>query len=772
MLFLTRCFTFAKHSNLRCLGVMRSGVHATLVISCLIWSPLVCAAPAKTNAKLDAAQLTLARLYAEPALGGQPPLSMKLSPDSSRVTFLRGKLENSFALDLWSYDILSKKTALLVDSAKITGAPETVSEEEKSRRERMRIASLSGIVDYHFSNDGKQLLFPLSGALYLYSLSTAAVQTLTDVKAGAVSDPQFSPKGNYVSFVRGGNLYAVELATKRLITLSKGGGGTIAYGRAEFVAQEEMDRFTGYWWAPDERHIAMQRFDEAKVNLAKRFEIYADRTEVVEQRYPASGQANAAVDLFVVPIATPEKPVKIDLGGDVDIYLARVNWLPDSARVAVQRQSRDQKTLDLLIADAKTGATKVLLSERSESFVNLNHALTFLKSAPEFIWASERSGFNHLYRYDLTGKLLGTLTQGNWLVDKLLRVDEAAKTAYFSGNLNDPIQMQTFAVALDGKSPPRQLTVGAGTHVSTFSEDAKQFLDSYSDVLTPPQVRLHSSDGSVQAVLDANEVKPGHALFAYQRNLIEPEYGNLNNGKQALNYRLFKPTNFDPGKRYPALVYTYGGPHVQVLQRKFADLLPQVFAQQGYVVFSLDNRGSSRRGAKFEAAIYRKMGGPDVADQLAGIRWLGAQSFIDKARIGVYGWSYGGYMTLQILTQGGDLIKAGAAGAPVTDWALYDTHYTERYMAKPTDNVAGYKAATVATHLDGLRARLLLIHGMADDNVLFTNTTTLMSELQTRGVEFDLMTYPGMRHGPANPKIKLHIYRGIEAFFARELGMP
>ena len=738
-------------------------------------------ASSEPAANIDPAQLTLERLYAEPALGGQPPLSMKLSPDSSRVTFLRGKLENSFALDLWSYDIRSKKTALLVDSAKITGTPETVSEEEKSRRERMRIASLSGIVEYYFSTDGQQLLFPLSGSLYLYNLKTARVQTLTDVKDGPVSDPKFSPKGQFVSFVRAGNLYALELATKRLIALSTDGGGSVAYGTAEFVAQEEMNRFTGYWWAPDERSVAMQRYDEAKVPLAKRFEIYADRTEVVEQRYPAAGQTNALVELFVVLIAAPEKPVKVDLGSNSDIYLARVNWLPDSARVAVQRQSRDQKTLDLLFCDAKTGAANKVLTEYSNAFVNLNHALTFLKSAPEFIWASERSGFNHLYRYDLTGKLLGAVTQGDWLVDTLLRVDEDKKTAYFSGNLNDAMQMQTFAVALDGKSPPRQLTKGAGTHVSTFSEDAKQFLDTYSDLLMPPQVRLHKADGSVQAVLDANEVKAGHALFPYQKNLIAPEYGSLNNGEQvspnrrhgkhALSYRIYKPSHFDPKKRYPALVYTYGGPHVQVLQRKFGDLLPQVFAQQGYVVFSLDNRGSARRGAKFEAAIYRQMGGPDVADQLAGIRWLGTQSYVDKARIGVYGWSYGGYMTLQILTQGGDLVKAGAAGAPVTDWALYDTHYTERYMATPSDNAAGYKAATVATHLDGLRARLLLIHGMADDNVLFTNSTTLMSELQTRGVAFDLMTYPGMRHGPANPKTKLHIYRGIEAFFARELGL-
>jgi dipeptidyl-peptidase 4 len=727
---------------------------------------------AEPTSYLDPAQLTMARLYAEPALAGQPPIQMKQSPDGSRVTFLRGKSENSFALDLWSYDIKSKKTALLVDSTKITGRAETISAEEKSRRERMRIAALTGIVEYYFSEDGKQLLFPLSGALYLYDIKSGGVNALTDVKDGTVSDPKFSPKGRFVSFVRGQNLYAIELASKRLIALSKGGGGSIAFGAAEFVAQEEMDRFTGYWWAPDESHVAMQRYDEANVTLAKRFEIYSDRTEVVEQRYPAAGLANAQVELFIVPINAPAKPVKVDLGANLDIYLARVNWLPDGKALAVQRQSRDQKTLDLLRVDVKTGATSVLLTERSEKFVNLNHALTFLKTKPEFIWASERSGFNHLYRYDLTGRFLATLTQGDWQVDSLLRVDESTNTAFFAGNVSDPIQQQVYAVALDATtSTPKQITRGPGSHVATFSEDAKQFLDSYSDLLTPPQVCLYKADGRLQAVLDANEVKPGHALYPYQKNLITPEYGVLNNDDQPLNYRIYKPSNFDANKHYPALVYTYGGPHVQVLQRKFGDLLPQVFAQQGYVVFSLDNRGSARRGVAFEAAIYEKMGGPDVADQLAGIRWLGAQSYVDKSRVGVYGWSYGGYMTLQILTQGGNLVKAGAAGAPVTDWALYDTHYTERYMATPSENPAGYKAATVATHLDGLTARLLLMHGMADDNVLFTNTTTLMSELQARGIAFDLMTYPGMRHGPANPKTKLHIYAGVEAFFKRELGL-
>lgn len=738
-------------------------------MSAINFRSLLCAALLSLSTMLSAEQLTLARLYAEPALGGKPPMAMRLSPDGSKVTFLRGKAENSFVLDLWAFDVKTKKTALLVDSATLTQGAEVLSEEEKARRERMRMAALSGIIDYQFSADGQKLLFPLSGNLYLYELTSKKVLTLTEAEDGAISDPKFSPKGNFVSFVRGQNLFAIELKTKKEIALSSDGGGTVAYGMAEFVAQEEMARFTGYWWAPDETRVAMQRYDEAPVALAKRFEIYADRTEVIEQRYPAAGTANALVELWIVPVAKPADKVQVDLGSERDIYLARVDWLPDSSKLALQRQSRDQKTLELQFAERTSGKTQMILSERSPHFVNLNYGLRFLKKRPEFLWLSERSGFNHLYRYDLAGNLLGTLSAGDWQIDSVLAVDESAGLVYVSGNKDDPIQTHTYALSLDGKTPPKALTTRAGTHASTFSNDAKAFLDSYSDLLTPPQVRLHRADGAEIAVLDGNAVEAGHPLFPYQDSLVQPEYGQISAEGQSLQYRLFKPKGFDPTRRYPALVYTYGGPHVQVLARKWGDLLPHVFAAQGYVVFSLDNRGSARRGVAFEAAIHRKMGGPDVQDQLNGIRWLGKQSFIDAKRIGVYGWSYGGYMSLHILAQGGDLLAAGAAGAPVTDWAFYDTHYTERYMDTPKNNPDGYKNAQVSTHLDSLKARLLLIHGMADDNVLFTNSTQLMSDLQARGIGFDLMTYPGMKHGPSNPKTRLHIYSGISEFFKREL---
>ena len=720
--------------------------------------------------------LQISRIFADPALSGSTPRALKVSPDGKRVTFLRGKSTAQDRLDLWEYVVATGKTQLLVDADSILGAgSEQLSSEEQARRERQRTASLSGIVDYFWSEDGKQLLFPLAGALYVYDLAaprTRAVRRLTDPAKGPVLDAKFSPQSRYVSYVRGANLYVTELATLKETALTSEGGGTVAYATAEFVAQEEMARFTGYWWAPDEQHIAVQRYDEAPVPIARRFEIYADRTEVVEQRYPAAGQPNVLVSLSVVALKDPNAPIQLDLGADPDIYLARVVWLPDAKRVSVQRQSRDQRTLDLLLFTLRGGAPSTLLSERSESFVNLHEQLHFLKNQPAFIWSSERSGYAHLALYDLKGNKLRDLSSGQWVVERIAAVDEARGLVYVVGNREDVNQRQLYVIALDGRTAPKLISEGAGNHDVVFARDASVYVDTYSDPSTPPQVRLHSPTGKTLAVLEANNVAAEHPYFPYLAQHLKPEYGTLEHAGTTLHYRVIRPANFDPAKSYPALVYTYGGPHAQVLQKQWDarwGLLLQHFAQSGYVVFSLDNRGSARRGKAFESAIFRNMGGPDVADQLAGIRALAKMPGVDAQRIGVFGWSYGGYMALQMLAQGGDLLRAGAAGAPVTDWSLYDTHYTERYMDLPTANVAGYRNSTVFAHLDGLKARLMLVHGMADDNVLFTHSTQLMSALQKRGIAFDLMTYPGMKHGAADAATRTHVYQGIAEFFAREL---
>jgi dipeptidyl-peptidase 4 len=756
-----------------------------------VFNPAFSASQLATGA---GSMLSIERIYAEPSLSGQAPVGVKLSPDGQRMTFLRGLASQSQVLDLWQVDIKTGKESLLVSAQTLTGGVETLSDAEKARRERQRIASLQGIVEYQFSDDGKQLLFPLNGALYLYEIASGKTKRLTDPATGAVSDAKFSPKGRYVSFVRAQNLHVIALSSGVETALTTLGAGTISYGVAEFVAQEEMARFTGYWWAPDESQIAVQRIDEAPVPIEKRFEIYADRTEVIEQRYPRAGSSNVYSELWLLPLAAPKSAKKVDLSSAEidakDFYLSRVQWA-NSDVLSFQIQSRNQQRLELRSINVRSNKVSLLLVENSESYVKLHDELHFFEralsampagSAAPMLWSSEASGYAHLELRAASGEKLTQLTEGEFEIESLLAVDAKRGFVYCSGNRGDAHQRQIYKLdvnaAILAKNPAEraialtQLSKAEGTHAAVFARDASVYINTYSDVLTPPQVSLHSANGKRIKLIEANDVNAKHPLAPLKANLTAPVYGQLQANNQTLNYRIFKPHNFDAAKKYPALVYTYGGPGVQVLQRQWDGrwgMLMQYFAQQGYVVFNLDNRGSTRRGKAFESAIYRQMGGPDVADQLSGIRWLGQQNYVDATRIGVFGWSYGGYMSLHMMAQGGDLIAAGAAGAPVTDWGLYDTHYTERYMDLPSLNKQGYEQGTVFAHLPGLKARLLLIHGMADDNVLFSNSTQLMSKLQAAGTPFDLMTYPGMKHGASDNATRRHVFGGIAQFFQREL---
>lgn len=724
--------------------------------------------------------LTIERLVEDPALSGPAPRQLKLSPDGQRVTYLRGKDEDQTVLDLWEYHVPSRKAQLLVDSAALTGGgAEQLSDEEKARRERLRIAGTSGIVDYQWSADGKQLLFPLAGSLYVYRIGAAAdtaVKQVTRAEDGFATDPKFSPKGNYVSFVRDRSLFAARIADGSEIELSPKAAATVSYGMAEFVAQEEMDRLTGYWWAPDESAVAYARVDEAPVAVEKRFEIYADRTEVIEQRYPAAGKANADVRLWLRKLADASD-LEIDLGKQRDIYLARVDWVPDASALLVQRQSRDQRTLDVLLAKAADGNSEVILSESSDTWINLHNDLRVLPDGKSFVWSSERSGHAHLELRAIDGSLIRPLTQGPWVVDSVLAIDPRRRRVYFSGNADDVREKHVYWMSLDttAAGSPSRLTLYAGWHEAVFSDDARVFVDTYSNENTPPQVRLHDNAGKELAVLEANRVDDEHPYKPYMDGHRRPEFGTLMaSDDQALHYRVIKPAGFVEGKRYPVVVRVYGGPHVQYVQRRWDErwgLFDQVLAQRGFVVFTLDNRGSARRGVAFESPIHRRMGEPEVEDQLAGIRWLAQQPFVDAARIGVFGWSYGGYMSLMMLAKHSSEVAAGVSVAPVTDWRLYDTHYTERYMDHPAAHAAAYDQSAVFGHLAGLKSPLYLIHGMADDNVLFTHSTQLMAALQQQGTRFDLMTYPGGKHGINNsPAMRKHVYRAIVGWLGEKLG--
>ena len=720
-----------------------------------------------------AEKLTLEAITGSAPLSGPTLTKPQVAPDGSRVTFLRGKDRDRNRLDLWEYDIASGQTRLLVDSSVVLPGEEVLSDEEKARRERQRIAALSGIVDYQWSPDGKALLFPLGGELYFYDLTKSgrdAVRKLTN-GGGFATDPKISPKGGFVSFIRDRNLWAIDLTSGEEVQLTRDGSDTIGNGVAEFVADEEMDRHTGYWWAPDDAAIAFARIDETPVPVQKRYEVYPDRTEVVEQRYPAAGDHNVRVQLGVIAPKTGARPQWIDLGTDKDIYLARVDWR-DPQRLTFQRQSRDQKKLELIETTLTNGTPRTLVTETSTTWVPLHNDLRFLKDG-RFLWSSERSGFEHLYIASEDGSTLTALTQGEWIVDGLLAIDEAAGLAYVSGTRDGATEAHVYAVPLSG-GEPRRLTQAPGMHAATFARNASVFVDSWSSDTTLPQIELFKADGIKLATLLVNDVSDATHPYAKYRAAHQPTaYGTLTaaDGTTPLHYSLIKPAGFDPKKQYPVVVFVYGGPAAQTVTRAWPgrsdSFFNQYLAQQGYVVFSLDNRGTPRRGAAFGGALYGKQGTVEVDDQLRGVAWLKSQAFVDPARIGVYGWSNGGYMTLMLLAKHSEAYACGVAGAPVTDWALYDTHYTERYMDLPKANEAGYREASVFTHVDGIGAgKLLLIHGMADDNVLFTNSTKLMSELQKRGTPFELMTYPGAKHGLRGSDL-LHRYRLTEDFLGR-----
>jgi dipeptidyl-peptidase-4 len=748
---------------------------------------LLCAALAPMTVAA-AERLTIERIFAEPDLAGPSLRLPKLSPDGTRVTYLRAKADDIARYDLWEYDVESGEQRLLVDSNALVTGPETLSDEEKARRERQRTSSLSGIVEYQFSRDGSKLLFPLGGDLHLYDLAAPpgkAARRLTN-DAAAETDPKFSPRGRYVSFVRDQNLYAIELASGREIALTRDGGGLVRNGMAEFIAQEEMGRDTGYWWSPDEKRIAFTRTDDSGVLEVERFEILAEGAQAYRQRYPAAGTANTKIALGVV--ALDGGNVRwIDLGPDEDIYLARVDWFPDNEHLLVQRQTRDQKRLDLLRADAATGATTLLFSETSDTWVELHDDLAFLRKQDAFVWGSSRSGFHHLYLYANDGRLIRPLTAGRWSVTPagasgrgLLGVDESRGVVYFVATEKHPTERHLYRTSLDTKDPERvtRITREDGWHDIALAAEAGIYVDQHSSFTQPPQVSVHRVDGRRLGYVLENRLDASHPYAPYAETSAPPELGTLEAADgQTLYYRLDRPARLQPGRRYPVVIDVYGGPHGQRVRnawlghpRTMDGLWRNYLNQEGYIVFSLDNRGTGNRGTAFDAPIYRRLGQVEVEDQIRGVEYLRTLPYVDPERIGVFGWSYGGYMALLCVLRAPDAFAAAVSGAPVTDWRLYDTHYTERYLGDPRTDPAAYDAASVFAWVDDLRRPLLLMHGMADDNVLFTNSTKLMGVLQAKNEPFELMTYPGAKHGLLRHRdTGVHAYSTIARFLDAHL---
>ena len=708
-------------------------------------------------------KLTLERIFASPALTGKVPRGAKLSPDGKLVTLLRNRPDDIERYDLWAIDPATGAAHMLVDSKKV-GSGAELSEAEKMQRERARLSGLTGIVAYEWAPDGQHLLVPIDGDLYLADRA-GNVRRLTNSKASEL-DGRVSEKGRFVSFIRDNRLHVLDLSTDADRTVTPDGPATTSWGVAEFIAQEELGRFRGAWWAPDDSRIAVTRVDESGVEVATRASIGADKTTTFEQRYPRAGTANVRVDLYLM---NPDgsRLVKADLGPNPDVYLARVDWLPDASALIVQRESRDQKTLDLIRIDARTGAATPLLSDRSETWINLNDDLHPLKDG-SFLFSSERSGYRHLYRW--TKGRITLLTSGPWVVSKLDGVDEVGGQLFFTANRERSIDNGFYR--LDYRRPgatPVPLTRPGTTNSAMVDKTGHLAIVNTSFPGQPSQSWLTDASGKRLAWIEENKVDAAHPWAPYAAAAVIPTFGRLTaaDGVTMLDYKLLRPTTLAPGQRAPVILRVYGGPQAQDVTNGFVSPLDQYLVDQGYVIFAVGNRGQEGRGTAFQKPAYHALGGVEVADQLAGLDWLKRQPFVDPAKVAVFGWSYGGYMTLKLLEAAPHAFAAGISVAPVVRWDLYDTHYSEHYMGDPRTGRADYDKADVLHDTKKIADPLLLMHGMADDNVLFQNSTEFMAKMQEEKVPFEIMVYPGKTHAISGPNVSVFLYRTIERFLAR-----
>jgi dipeptidyl-peptidase-4 len=734
-----------------------------------VMAPVVSAhAQPSTENTVPAAQpLTIERVFASPSLSGSVPRGVKLSPDGRWLTVLRNRAEDRERFDLWGFDRTTGQWAMLVDSLKL-GSGRELSEAEKMQRERLRIGDLKGIVTYEWAADSKAILVPLDGDLYLARLD-GTVQRLSDTPEDELN-PALSPRGGYVSFVRGRRLWTGTVGGTAKAVTPEEASETVSWGEAEFVAQEEMSRYTGYWWAPDDSRIAVQRFDEAPVAVVTRAAIGAEGTKTYAQRYPLAGTPNALVSLFVQKPDGSER-VEVDLGPDKDIYLARVDWAPDAKALYVQRQNRAQTRLDMLAVDPATGKSRVLFTETAAKghWIDLSNSYRFLKDG-SLVWWSQRDGFGHLWHFR-QGKWR-QLTKGEWVVTGLVGVDQEAGRVFFTGTKDDVLAHQVYA--LDLKSPGKiaLLTEPGFHHGAGMDKSGKSLLITRSSVNQPPQVYLADQSGKRIAWVEENRLDASHPYAPYLASHRRMEFGTIKAADGTiLHWNMITPP-LEPGKRYPVFFSHYGGPSNQQVLRDWGSPLAQAVVDKGYIWFEIDNRGSDNRGVDFARQIYRAMGGVEVADQLAGAEYLKSLPFVDGRKIATYGWSYGGYMTLKMLQANPGVYAAGIAGAPVTKWELYDTHYTERYMGDPGPDMKGpdaaaYDQANAMADAARISDPLLLIHGMADDNVVFEHSSALISRMQANAVPFEMMLYPGYTHRVGGPKVGKHLWESIFAFLER-----
>jgi dipeptidyl-peptidase-4 len=669
------------------------------------------------------------------------------APDGQRFATVREKR-------LTIYDLHSKQQAPIVPMSKIEAMARPIPEATTFDWTNRRV----GEEPIQWFNSGDRLLVQAAGDLFIVHLPDGAIDQLTATETGEF-DPKLSPDNRHVSFRRGYDLYTIDVASRTETRLTKDGSPTLMNGRLDWVYPEELDLGTAHWWSPDSRHIAYLQFDTSKEPVFPQVDLRKSRGLLEVERYPKAGDPNAEVRVGVVD--TEGGPTRwMDAGEPRDHLMARVHWFPDSTKLALMRLNRVQDKLDLLSADIANGSSRTMLHEEDKYWVNIDDSFRFLDQGKEFLWSSERSGHRHLYLYGVNGEVKRTITRGDWDVMEVAGVDEDRKLIYYLSTEDNPTERQLYVVGFDGKNK-RRLTANPGTYSVSLAPTHDSMMETFSSLTQPPVRTLRKMDGTEVAVYTQADRS---LLDEYQ--ILPTEILKIKSADgQEMYARMIKPANFSPERRYPVLVAVYGGPHAQSVRNAWTGAsFDQVMANKGYLVWQVDNRGSFGRGHTWESAVYRNLGAIELADQKAGIEYLKTLPYANTSRMGIYGWSYGGYMTLYSLTNAPGLFKAGAAGAPVTTWRNYDSIYTERYMGLPSENEKGYISSSPVTHAGDLTAKLLILHNVEDDNVHFQNTMQMAEALETADKQFRMVIYPQKAHGVSGP-LRRHLNETMADFF-------
>lgn len=638
-------------------------------------------------------------------------------------------------------------------------------------------ALASGINSYSFDSSEKKILIAsnsnkifrhsFTADYYLYDITSKSLTKLFDFQ---VQEPTFSPDGTKIAYAKENNLYVYDVASKKSTAVTTDGKkNAIINGITDWVYEEEFAFVRAFDWSKDSKKLAYIRFDESAVPEFSMSMFHKDLYPTIETfKYPKAGEKNSVVSLHIYDAAA-NATKKVDLGNYNDFYIARLQWTNDNNTLSAQVLNRHQDNLDLLFVDGTTAAAKVVLNEKDKAYVDVTDNLTFLKDN-SFIWTSEKDGFNHIYVYDKTGKLKNQVTKGNWEVVSYYGFDEKTKTIFYQSTENGSINRDIYSIALDGKNKVR-LSKNTGTSAATFSPNFQYFINTFSSASQPTTYTLNEAKTGKEIQVIENNQALANKLKDY--NLPTKEFFVLKTAKgNELNAWILKPKDFDPSKKYPVFMYQYSGPGSQQVNNDWNNTDDYWFAsltQQGYIVACVDGRGTGFKGADFKKVTQKELGKYEVEDQIDAAKVIGAYPYVDASRIGIFGWSYGGFMASNCIFQGNDVFKMAIAVAPVTNWRFYDSVYTERYMTTPQENASGYDQNSPINHVDKLKGKFLLIHGSGDDNVHVQNSMQMMEALIQANKQFDSQIYPDKNHGIFGGKTRIQLYNKMTNFIKENL---